>query len=252
MLKSLSFFIFSLFIFSSCKKIAGEGGTSAIRGTVTGTELATPGQAETTDVICTNGASIEHGDYWLLNSANTAKYYYIYYVNPNWISNADPQLAGRIGIPVSFNYSDSNLEIAQKTQTALAGVSAAPYTVTRTQDILRIVHATFAMVSDADNGTTSFAIDVVTQGKVPGTQSVAPAGDQRVYIVYGDNAFYSNTVRTNELGEFSFEGLQIGSYKVYVLGNNPQQPNATLKIEKSGKIEAKQSIVDLGEFEIFF
>jgi hypothetical protein len=46
--------------------------------------------------------------------------------------------------------------------------------------------------------------------------------------------------------------LQIGSYKVYVLGNNPQQPNATLKIEKSGKIEAKQSIVDLGEFEIFF
>jgi hypothetical protein len=252
MFKFSYLFVFGIILMSGCTKIEGTGGTSALRGKVTGTELASMGKAEQTDVICTNGASLEHGDYWLLNSSNTAKYYYIYYVNPTWISDPDPHLAGRIGVAVSFNYSDSNLEIAQKTQTALASITGAPFTVTRAQDILHIVHSTFAVVPDADNGTTTFAVDVVEQGEPSGAQTTAAAGDQRVYIVYGQNAYYSNTVRTNELGEFSFEGLQNGSYKVYVLGNDPQHPNASIKVEKSAKIDANESITDLGEFQIYF
>jgi hypothetical protein len=252
MFKLTNFLIIGLVLFSACKKVEGTGGTSALRGKVIGTKLASSGQAENTEVICTSGANLEHGDYWLLNSANTSKYYYIYYVNPTWISDADPHLAGRTGIAVNFNYSDSNLDIAQKTQTALAGISAAPFTVTRTQDILHIIHTTDATVPDADNGTTSFAIDVANQGKYDGVQSTAPAGDQRVYIVYGQNAYYSNTVRTNEVGEFSFEGLRNGYYTIYVLGNDPQHANASLKVEKTITIDSKESIKDLGTFDIYF
>lgn len=252
MYKIAHYLLLSSILLTACKKVEGTGGTSAIRGTVIGTKLASSGQAENTEVICTSGANVEHGNYWILNSANPSKYYYIYYVNPTWISDADPHLAGRIGVPVSFNYSDSNVDIAQKTQVALAGISGAPFTVSRTQDILHIIHTSDALVPDADNGTTSFAIDVVDQGKVDGLQSTAPAGEQRVYIVYGQNAYYSNSVRTNEVGEFSFEGLRPGSYKVYVLGNDPQHSNAIIKVEKTSTIDTKESISDLGVFNIYF
>ncbi|MEY4659968.1 MAG: hypothetical protein RJB36_1734, partial [Bacteroidota bacterium] len=38
----------------------------------------------------------------------------------------------------------------------------------------------------------------------------------------------------------------------YVLGNDPQHPNASIKVEKSAKIDANESITDLGEFQIYF
>ena len=102
-MKKLVLFTFlSLSIFS-CKKIAGPGGTSAIRGEVKGSSF-NAGQHEILQIICTAGSEIEHGDYWLLNTGDASKQYYIYYANPTWISNADPQLQGRIGIMVSFNY----------------------------------------------------------------------------------------------------------------------------------------------------
>lgn len=147
MLKFSYLFIFGIILITSCTKIEGTGGTSALRGKVTGTEIAAIGKAEATDVICTNGASLEHGDYWLLNSANTAKYYYIYYVNPNWISDADPHLAGRVGIAVSFNYSDTNLEIAQKNTNCFSKYNGrAFYSNTRTR---HITHCSF----DASSGS---------------------------------------------------------------------------------------------------
>jgi hypothetical protein len=103
-----------LVIITSCKKIEGPGGTSAIRGKLSGQDYSF-GEKEITTVSFTTGATIEHGDYWLLNSTDNSKLYYIYYTNPSWISSADPQLQGRTGIAVSFNYSDSNLEVAQRT-----------------------------------------------------------------------------------------------------------------------------------------
>lgn len=250
-----SYIIFSLsagIFFSSCHKSAGTGGTSMITGTVKGTKVASVGQAENMDVLCTSGASLEHGDYWLLNSGNANFYYYVYYVNPTWISDADPHLQGRIGIPVTFNYSDSNVDIAQKTQLALSGIVAAPFTVTRTQDILHILYQTNIPVTDADNGTTSFSIDVLSQGKPDGQGYTQMAGDHEVFIVYGTNTFYSDMVLTDETGSFAFEGLQNGDYRIYVLGNDPQHPNAMLKTEKTASITEKNSKTALGEFSIFF
>ena len=247
-LLSLSLGLFS----QSCHKTAGVGGTSIISGTVKGTKVASVGQAENMDVLCTNGSALEHGDYWLLNSANSNQYFYVYYVNPTWISDADPHLQGRIGIPVSFNYSDSNIDIAQKTQLALAGISNAPFSVTRTQDILHILYNSNLPITDADNGTTSFSIDVLNQGKLDGQGYTQMAGDHEVFIIYGDQSFYSDMVLTDETGAFVFKGLRNGDYQVYVLGNDPQHPNATLKVEKKASVTTKKSTVPIGEFDIFF
>jgi len=250
-----TYLIFSIgmsFALSSCHKSAGIGGTSTITGTVKGTKVASVGQAESMDILCTSGAELEHGDYWLLNSSNANQYFYVYYVNPTWISDADPHLQGRTGIPVSFNYSDSNVDIAQKTQLALAGISSAPFAVTRTQDILHVIYSANIPVTDADNGTTSFSIDVLNQGKLDGQGYTQMAGNHEVFIVYGDHTFYSDMVVTDESGSFAFEGLQNGDYRVYVLGNDPQHSNATLKVEKKTSISTKKSTTSIGEFSIYF
>ena len=42
-----------------------------------------------------------------------------------------------------------------------------------------------------------------------------PAADERVYIIYGDNDFYDDDLRTHFDGRFRFEFLNPGSYTVY-------------------------------------
>jgi hypothetical protein len=42
-----------------------------------------------------------------------------------------------------------------------------------------------------------------------------PFPDQRVFIVYGDNDFYGDDLRTHFNGNFEFEFLRAGSYTVY-------------------------------------
>lgn len=42
-----------------------------------------------------------------------------------------------------------------------------------------------------------------------------PALEERVYIIYGDNEFFDNEVRTHFNGRYQFEFLNIGSYQIY-------------------------------------
>lgn len=43
-----------------------------------------------------------------------------------------------------------------------------------------------------------------------------PAPEERVYIIYGDNAYFADDTRTNYDGSFRFEYLNKGDYKVFV------------------------------------
>ena len=175
----------ALVLSSACKKIEGPGGTSAIRGQVVGS-TSEEGESEITQVICTAGIELEHGDYWLLNTSDPNKLYYVYYDNPTWISASDPQLQGRIGIMVSFNYSDSNIEIAEKTRLALLAVGGANYNITLSSDILTITDLGQVNVPDADNGTTNFAIDVANNGE-PGSASINTHPSQmNAFILFMD------------------------------------------------------------------
>jgi hypothetical protein len=42
--------------------------------------------------------------------------------------------------------------------------------------------------------------------------------DQRVYIVFGDDDFYSDEIRTDYTGKFKFSYLYAGDYTVYTYG----------------------------------
>lgn len=248
-MKSLVLFSILFLSFSSCKKIEGPGGTSAIRGVVKGNHFKA-GQHEVLQVICTTGGQIEHGDYWLLNTGNPSKQYYIYYKNPTWISNADPQLQGRIGIMVTFNYSDSNVEIATNTQAAIASVVGIPVSSMVSNDMITITDQSYLDVPDSDNGTTSFGMDVANQGNSEESTSNIPMAEERVYIVYGKNTYASDDVRTDEAGRFSFEGLQTGNYKVYVLSKDPLNEEVYYRVQKEVSIQNKATIVDTETYTI--
>jgi hypothetical protein len=240
-----------LIIITSCKKIEGPGGTSSIRGKLSGQDYSF-GEKEITTVSFTTGATIEHGDYWLLNSTDNSKLYYIYYTNPSWISSADPQLQGRTGIAVSFNYSDSNLEVAQRTLDSIQQLSGLPFSLSLSQDILTIRSNTTGEVVDADDYSTPFTVDVSNQGSPNIIGDSFGRAGERVYIIYGQNEYSSNSARTDENGLFSFEGLQKGTYTIYSLSEDTLQNGKFNRVSKTIQITDKKQIVDAGDLHVYY
>ena len=242
-----------LFVSNSCvKKNPGPGGTSAIKGKVIGQEFIS-GEVEIQQITFTGGQQIEHGDYFLLNSVTGNQHYYIYFKNPNWVSAADPGLQGRSGLEVVFNYSDSNLEIAQAVKNKLATVSLLNFNMALNQDILTLTYKQVNNIPDPDNGTTNFAIDIANQGSSHFlSPTILPIAEKRVYICYGDEQFPSDDVKTNSQGEFIFKNLHAGSYKVYVISDVPTGQNIQEEVSQNVLIEVKESIKDIGTLQIYY
>lgn len=250
----LSILILSLSLLTSAcvKKNPGPGGTSAIRGKITGQEFK-PGEVEIQQLIFTGGNQIEHGDYFLLNKVSNNDNYYIYFKNPNWVSVADPGLEGRIGLEVIFNYSDSNLDIAQAVKNKLTTVNPLNFTMSLNQDLLTMVYKQVGDIPDLDNGNTNFATDVANQGSSNYlSTTTVPMAEKRVYICYGDNNYSNNDVRTNANGEFIFENLQLGKYTVYVISDQANNSGISEEIGQTVLITDKQSITDIGTLQIIF
>jgi hypothetical protein len=237
--------------FSCVKKNPGPGGTSAINGKVTGQDFIA-GENEIQQITFTSGAQIEHGDYFLLNEVKDGNNYYIYFKNPTWVSSANPNIQGRIGLEVVFNYSDANTTIAQAVKNKIAGLGVLNFTMALDLDILTLAYKNHQAIPDPDNGTTNFALDVANQGSAdyisPMVQNMA---EKNVYICYGDNTFASDNVKTNAYGDFQFTNLQVGTYKVYVVSENPPIDGQHIEIEQTIEITAKGTISDLGTLHIF-
>lgn len=237
----------------SCKKEAGSGGNSSIKGNVRGLILSVGGsssaEAEITSVTFTPGAILDDNDYWLINSASGNKYY-IWYDNSNWVGG-DPALAGRTGIKVDYDFGLSNTSLASLTMTAMQLATGSDFIYDLSGDILTITDANTGIVSDADNMITPFAIDVLNQGKGAtigsGTGVEGPIIDERVYLIYGDEDFYSESVRTDNDGNFQFKGLNKGNYRIYAFSKDTLNSNFDIKVEVSAEITKNKTVVDAGE-----
>ena len=249
----LSLGIVFVFFHTSCvKKMVGPGGTSAIKGIVTGQDFK-QGENEIQHITFTGGSQLEHGDYFLLNDLTYGANYYIYFSNPTWISPANPNLQGRIGLEVIFNYSDSNVDIAQAVKTKLESVGVLSANLSLQQDILTLSWKSRDNVVDPDNGTTNFAVDVSNQGVADFLQTgVLSMAEKRVYLCYGDNSYSSEDVRTNQLGEFFFTNLQKGTYKVYVISMAPPYEEMHKEVAKIVTITEDKSIVNAGVLGIYY
>ncbi|MEY4487411.1 MAG: hypothetical protein RL440_1958, partial [Bacteroidota bacterium] len=126
------------------------------------------------------------------------------------------------------------------------------FTMALDQDILTLSYKSHQAIPDPDNGTTNFALDVANQGSAdyisPSIQNMA---EKNVYICYGENTYASENVKTNTYGEFQFTNLQVGTYKVYVVSENPPIDGQHIEIAQTIEITSKGTISDLGTLHVF-
>jgi len=232
----------------SCNK-EGQGGTSIIKGQLKGQNHSSA-KAEVTEVIITNGNSVEHGDYWLLNTPSTTNYFYVWYDNPTWVSNGDPNLAGRTGIKVTFNYSDSNIEIATNTANAIIAATNA-FSISILNDILVIKNNTTGDTPDADKMTSPFELNIDVQGQNNTLDVMGDLVGEKVYITYGNVEVWSDNVSTGPNGTFQFTNLTKGNYTISVETKDTITGLSTF-MDYPTEISKNKSIVDLGDLNVVY
>lgn len=236
-----------------CKKVAGPGGTSSIKGNVQGTFIGSNNAAEqeVTSIIINHangvsGSILDNSDYFLLNTPGNTTNYYVWYENTNWLGQ-DPALQGRTAIKVTYSNSESNVTIATNTAAAILAIAGGDFDVVRTNDVVVVTNKTAGEVSDANDVNTPFVIDILNQGKNASSASnsyTGPVVDERVYIVYGDEDFYGEDVRTDAQGNYQFIGLAKGNYRVFTYSIDTLSSNFTLKqIETSVEITKNKEVV---------
>ena len=252
MKRSLSINIIAIiaiaFITQSCNK-EGLGGTSSIEGSVTGIDHD-DAESEITQVSFTNGNAVEHGDYWLLNSPDLNNYFYIWYDNPSWITNGDPGLAGRIGIQVTFNYTDSNIDIATNTMTAISNTTPI-FNMNLNNDILMLECTIKGDCPDAEDVTSPFSFDIANQGQDSFLGTEQAVIDEKVYIKYGESTIYNDIARTSDEGKFIFRGLQKGNYTLYAFSKDTIT-GTSVAVEKTIEITSNREDYTIEDFVILY
>jgi len=248
------FIVCSIFLFTSCKKVEGPGGTSAITGNLAGVTSGGSGsdpEQEVTTVVCVHadgigGSILDNSDYFLLHTPNNGTTYYVWYENTNWLGQ-DPGLSGRTGIKVTYSNSESSTTIATSTAAAIAALASADFTVSVSNDIVTLTNTAVGEVIDADDVNTPFVIDVSNQGKgatTGGSGTSGPIADERVFLIYGEEDYYSESVRTDADGNYQFKGLTEGTYTVYAFSIDALSPTLeTVQVEVEATITEKKQVV---------
>ena len=243
--------LIAIFGITACKKEAGSGGTSSVKGTLSGRIYSgnngNAAESEITQITIPDGSDVSDGEYILLNTPNNGTYYYVWF---KWDNGAapDPGLSGRTGIQVTFNFSQSNTTIAANMAAAIQSNASADFSVELTNDIVTLTNTATGDVPDADELTSNVLIDIANQGKsnVGGTATYTegPIADERVYIVYGDDDFYSEDVRTDAQGNFQFKELNRGDYRIFAYTQDTLNPSAGLQeVSVTATITEKKQVV---------
>lgn len=243
---------------TACTKVEGSGGTSAVTGTIQGRTYESNGggsaEQEVTQVILPEGSSISDGDYILLNTPNGGSLYYIWY---RWVNGVqlDPNVSGRTGIQVDFDFSESNAIVAASTLTALNANASTDFTFSQNNDIITITNTLTGEVTDADELSSNILVDIQNQGESASAGSTSytegPIVDERVYIIYGEDGFYSESVRTDASGNYTFTGLNRGNYTVYAFTEDTLNLGGTLtQVESIVNIANKKEVVTASDLHI--
>ncbi|MDC3252711.1 carboxypeptidase-like regulatory domain-containing protein [Crocinitomicaceae bacterium] len=250
----LIFALGSVITLSGCRKEAGSGGTSAIVGHVEAhsSNSNNTNEAEVTQIIIPNGEDIADGDYILLNTPTGGTLYYLWFKWNNGVQ-PDPNLAGRTGIQVTFDFTETNTQVAANTMSAINAVAGSDFITVVNNDILTLTNTTTGFVADADELSSNLLVDIQNQGQSAGVQVIPsneiPAADERVYLIYGDEEYYSESVRTDANGNYRFSDLNRGDYTIFAFSTSLSD-GSTVQIESAVTVSEKKSIVSAPDLNI--
>lgn len=201
------------------------------------------GVQEVTNVTTVAGGSLASSgtaSYFLLNNANNATSYYVWYS----IGTAtDPMIAGKTGIEVFALAGDTNVQIANKTSEKLNTIvddftaSVAGHTVT-------ITNVDEGPSADASAGTSGFTVTVMTQGAGENiakeiTNITCIAGS--LYVTAGTADYFTlNTPFDRQLYAFWFN-VTGGAMIAPVLSGRTVIPISVLTTDTNAQVATKVS-----------
>ena len=231
--RSNLYFALIIFVLLGCEKIEGSGGSSAITGNLSGRSYTFSNNSneeqEITSITIPNGSNIEDGEYILLNTPNGGTLYYIWFKWDNGLAPS-PNLSGRTAIQVSFSFTQSNTTVAQNMTSAILNIAGEDFSVAVNNDIVTISNIQSGEVTDAEEFTQNITVDISNQGKDNTTEGTTftegPIVDNRVYLMYGDDAFYSEDTRSDAEGNYQFRNLNRGDYTVFAYSIDTLTPDS--------------------------
>jgi len=128
--------------------------------TTTGNTSAGVAESTTVTTVADVAGNLA-GKYFLVNSADNATQYYIWY-NVSGIGS-DPNLAGKTGIQVSLNTNDTANTVASSTSSAISAFTT-DFVASSALNVVTITNSIVGATDDALPGTSGFAVLVTVQG----------------------------------------------------------------------------------------
>tara|TARA_B110000285_G_scaffold42317_3_gene46795 strand:- start:9587 stop:10372 length:786 start_codon:yes stop_codon:yes gene_type:complete len=248
-----------IILLPSCKKIEGSGGTSAINGNLSGRTYnvsnVNDAEQELTHITIPNGNTIEDGDYILLNTPLGGPLYYLWFKWDNGLASS-PGLSGRTPIQVTYSFTQSNTTIAQMALSAIAYVAGDHFLGTLNNDIISLENRSAGEVTDAEEFSQNFTVDVANQGENEFIENDnwvdGSVVNERVYLIYGDEVFYSEDVRTDADGNYQFRDLNRGNYTIYAYSKDSLDVNGLSKtVSVNTTITERKQIVQAPNLFIY-
>lgn len=76
-------------------------------------------------------------------------------------------------------------------------------------------------------------------------------GDIRVFISYGDNTWVDDDMRTSYTGEYAFQWLQKGDYKLWVVSDCPSCPENQQQDVIQVSVDERKGTVDVRDLKFY-
>lgn len=104
-----------------------------------------------------------NGKYFLINSAENEKSYYIWYKTSGG-ATSDPSISGSIGVEVFINTNDSDVTVAQKTSDVINTILLNDLVSLRTSNFINITNVNPGYTNFATAGTSGFTVTTPVPG----------------------------------------------------------------------------------------